>query len=105
MEKKIKINWKRIQAESQRLSTKEDIPYLLGSFVGVTYSLDLLKQDSSFINFNNRLGIKYELSGKQSFTAFWENESTNALSNEALGDNALICDFRSQKQFRFSAFS
>ncbi|MBL56043.1 MAG: hypothetical protein CMP61_02545 [Flavobacteriales bacterium] len=101
---KIKINWKRIQAESQRLSTKEDIPYLLGSFVGVTHSLDLLKQDSSFINFNNRLGIKYELSGKQSFTAFWENESTNALSNEALGDNALTAISGAKNSSGFQLF-
>lgn len=86
---KIKINWRRIQAETQQLNTEEEIPFILTSFIGVTHSLDLLKQDTSFINFKNRLGIKYDLSSKQSFTAFWENEGTNKLSSEALNTSNL----------------
>lgn len=85
----IKINWKRIQSESQRLNTKEEIPYILGSFIGITHSLDILKQDSSYINFKNRLGVKYDLSVRQSFTAFWENEGTNSLSSEVLDNSKL----------------
>jgi len=86
---KIKINWNRIQIESQRLSTTEEIPYILGSFIGITHSLDILKQDSSFINFKNRMGIKYDISGRQSFTAFWENEGTNSLSSDVLDNSNL----------------
>jgi outer membrane protein assembly factor BamA len=85
----IKINWKRIQSESQRLSTKEEIPYLFSSFLGITHSLDILKQDSSYINFKNRFGINYKASSNQSFTAFWENEGTNSLSSEVLENTKL----------------
>lgn len=86
---KIKINWKRIQAESQQLNTSEDIPFLFKSNIGLTHSLNLLKQDTSYINYANRVGVKYDLTAKRSFTAFWENETTNKLSNDPINNSNL----------------
>ncbi|MBI33876.1 MAG: hypothetical protein CMP67_00750 [Flavobacteriales bacterium] len=86
---KIKMNWKRMQTESQQLNTEEEIPFILQSFVGIYHSLNLLKQDTSFINYKNRVGIKYDFSAKQSFTGFWENETTNQLSTENLSKSNL----------------
>lgn len=86
---KIKINWKRIQVESQELKTEEEIPFILSSPIGFTHTLQLLKQDTSFINYKNRLGIKYDISAKRSFIAFWENEGTNTLSKDAINTTNL----------------
>ncbi len=86
---KIKLNWRRMQTESQQLNTEENIPFVLQSFIGVTHSLSLLKQDTSFITYTNRIGIKYDVSSKQSFTGFWENETTNRLSSETLSNSNL----------------
>jgi len=86
---KIKLNWRRMQTESQQLNTEVDIPFILKSFIGFTHSLNLLKQDTSFINYKNRIGIKYDVSSKQYFTGFWENETTNRLSSETLSNSTL----------------
>lgn len=102
--KKIKLNWRRIQAETQQLNTEEEIPFILTSFIGLTHTLDLLKQDTSFINFKNRLGIKYDISAKQSFTAFWENEGTRKLSTESLNSSNITSNSGSKNAYglRFS---
>ena len=101
---KIKLNWRRMQTESQQLNTEEDIPFILQSFIGVTHSLNLLKQDTSFINYTNRIGIKYDVSSKQSFTGFWENETTNRLSSETLSNSNLSSVNGSQNTYGLKLF-
>lgn len=86
---KIKFNWRRIQVASQQLETEEEIPYLFNSPIGITHSLDLLRQDTTFINFKNSLGIKFNIDAKKSFTAFWENEFTNQLSDLPINQKTL----------------
>lgn len=78
---KIKINWKRIQAETQQLNTSFETPYLFKSLFGMSHELDLLKQDTSYINYKNRLGLVYSFGAKRSLKAFWENSGTNKLSD------------------------
>ncbi len=101
---KIKLNWRRMQTESQQLNTEEDIPFILKSFIGLTHSLNLLKQDTSFITYKNRIGIKYDVSVKQSFTAFWENETTNRLSEENLSTSNLTSTNGSQNTYGLNLF-
>lgn len=86
---KIKVNWKRIQTASQQLTTSEEIPFILKSPLGITHSLDLLKQDSTFINFKNKIGIKYDISSRKYFTVFWENDFTNSLTETAISKSNL----------------
>ena len=101
---KIKLNWRRLQSESQQLNTQEDIPFLFGSFIGVTHSLDLLKQDTSFINYKNRIGVKYNISAKQNFTGFWENETTNKLSDKAVTNSNITSVNGSKNAYGFKIF-
>lgn len=86
---KLKFNWKRIQLETQQLNTEEDIPYLLKSPIGITHSLSLLKQDTSFISYSNKLGVKFEISPKRNLIAFWENQGTNTLNNKPIHSSNL----------------
>lgn len=78
---KIKLNWKRIQIETQQLNASTEVPYLFKSLFGINYELDLLKQDTSFINYKNKIGIIYSLGAKRNLKAFWENEGTNKLTD------------------------
>jgi len=96
---KIKLNWRRMQSESQELTTEEELPFIFKSFIGITHSLSLLKQDTSFINYKNRIGIKYDISANQSFTFFWENETTNNLSTETLSESNLSALSGSQNTY------
>ncbi len=96
---KIKLNWRRMQSESQELTTEEELPFIFKSFIGITHSLNLLKQDTSFINYKNRIGIKYDISANQSLTCFWENETTNNLSTETLSESNLSALSGSQNTY------
>lgn len=99
---KIKINWKRIQTASQELSTSEELPFLLKSPFGLTHSLNLLKQDSTFITFKNRIGIKYDIDAKKSFTVFWENDYTNTLTETSINKSNLTSNSGSRNAYGLS---
>lgn len=86
---KIKFNWKRIQTETQQLITGIEIPYLFRSLFGVTHDLDLLKQDTSYITFKNKIGVLYSITSKKNIKAFWENSGTNSLSENPIANNNL----------------
>jgi hypothetical protein len=86
---KIKINWKRIQTETQQLNASTEIPYLFKSLFGVNYELDLLKQDTSYITFKNKVGIVYSLGAKRNLKAFWENQGTNKLTDTPIHNSVL----------------
>lgn len=86
---KIKFNWKRIQTETQQLITGVEVPYLFRSLFGVSHDLDLLKQDTSYITFKNKIGILYSITSQKNIRAFWENSGTNSLSDNAISNNNL----------------
>ena len=86
---KIKFNWKRIQTETQQLHASTEIPYLFKSLFGVNYELDLLKQDTSYITYKNKIGVVYSLGAKRNLKAFWENEGTNKLTDAPIHNTTL----------------
>lgn len=83
---KIKINWKRLQALSQELEAETSFNYLFGTPFGFNENFELLKQDTSFLNFDNRLGINYALSSNKSLAVFWEYQSTTILATDNINN-------------------
>lgn len=81
---KIKFNWRRLQALSQELEMEGDMNYLFGSPFGISEHFELLKQDTSFLNLDNLLGINYALNPSKVISFFWELERTNVLSENLL---------------------
>ena len=86
---KIEFKWKRLKPESQQLNAGVSFPYLFKTPFGVDDKLDLLKQDSSFINFSNQLGMIYSLSSEKQIKVFWEHKSTNVLAAEEHAEQLL----------------
>ncbi len=80
---KIDFSWRRLQALTQQLDGELAFPYLFNTPFGVNEKLDLLKQDTSFINFSNNLGLAYALSTNKQLKVFWEHKSTNVLSAQS----------------------
>lgn len=78
---KIDFAWKRLKPETQQLNAGVSFPYLFKTPFGVDDKLDLLKQDSSFLNFSNQLGALYSLSSERQIKVFWEHKSTNVLTS------------------------
>jgi outer membrane protein assembly factor BamA len=81
--------WKRLQAQSQELKLDFLSRYLWGTPFGINEELDLLKQDTSFINFSNVLGLNYSFSNTSFGSFFWEHQSSTILTeNPNFSNNA-----------------
>jgi outer membrane protein assembly factor BamA len=85
---KIDFNWRRLQPQTQELNVQTDFNYIAGTPFGLKENFALLKQDSSFVNVDNKLSINYFVNTRQSFNVFWEINSSNVLNNTSLINNS-----------------
>lgn len=79
----LNFNYQGLAGRSQLLDVKAAFPHILNTDFGLSPSLYLYKQDSSFLNVDTKLGFNYLLKGNNSFQFFVENRSTRLSSVEA----------------------
>ncbi|HYM93537.1 MAG TPA: hypothetical protein VET23_05310 [Chitinophagaceae bacterium] len=72
----IGLNFQALQVQSQRLNVIYQHPYLFNSPLGLDFSLDMFRKDSSFLNVNLQLGAQYTLSTTQSGKLFIQRFQT-----------------------------
>jgi outer membrane protein assembly factor BamA len=75
----IGLVWQQIQPRSPRLNLVYQQPYLFNSPFGIDFSFDLFKKDSTFLNLNAELGLRYALSINKSAKISIQNQRTNVL--------------------------
>ena len=61
----INIFWQRNPDSGQNFDLKVDVPYVLGSNVGLNIQTNIYKQDSTYANFKFRPSVYYHLSNRQ----------------------------------------
>jgi outer membrane protein assembly factor BamA len=66
----IGLNWQQLQVKSPRLNILYDHPFLFRSPMGLNFSMDMFRKDSTFLNINMQLGANYIVSGNQSAMIF-----------------------------------
>ncbi len=66
----IGLNWQQLQVQSPRLNLLYDHPFLFKSPLGLNFTMDMFRKDSTFLNINMQLGANYIVSGKQSAMVF-----------------------------------
>jgi len=71
----ILLNWQQLQPQSPRLNLGFSKPYVFNSNFGIDFSFNLLKRDSSYLQFNGIFGLQYMISSNKTFKVFYENES------------------------------
>jgi len=76
----ILFNWQQLQPQSPRLNLGYSLPNIFNSNFGIDLSFDLLKRDSSYLQLNGILGLKYNISSSNTFKIFYENEQNYLLS-------------------------
>ena len=74
------IKWRGLPNQTQELDLKLVYPFLFSLPVGISGSLNLFKQDTSFINFNSTIGVSYLFKGNNYIKAFWNQKGSNILS-------------------------
>lgn len=72
----IGLNFQALQVKSQRLNLLYQHPYIFKSPVGLDFSFDMLRKDSSFLNVNFQLGTQYVLNNNQSGKLFLQRFQT-----------------------------
>jgi outer membrane protein assembly factor BamA len=70
------LNWQQLQVKSPRLNIFYRHPYLFNSPLGVDFSFDMLRKDSSYLNINLNLGARYVLSESQSGKIYLQHLQT-----------------------------
>jgi len=68
--------WQQLQQSSPRLNLLFEQPYIFRSPFGTTFSLDMYKRDSIFLNINMNLGVNYRLAEKQTATIFLQRRQS-----------------------------
>jgi outer membrane protein assembly factor BamA len=66
----IGLNWQQVQVKSPRLNLLYQHPYFFNTPVGLDFSFDMFRKDSSYLNVNFQLGAQYLLNNKQSGKLF-----------------------------------
>jgi outer membrane protein assembly factor BamA len=106
----IGLNWQQLQVKSPRLNIIYQHPYLFNSPVGLDFSFDMFRKDSTFLNVNLQLGAQYILnihqSGKlfvQRFQTIVNGVNTNfILQNRRLPDEADISSLNLGIDYEFN---
>ncbi len=88
----IGLNWQQVQVKSPRLSLLYQHPYFLNSPLGLDFSFDMFRKDSSFLNVNFRLGAQYMLNNNQSGKLFLQR--TQSIVNQGGINGPLIIQTR-----------
>lgn len=72
----IGLVWQKLQVASQRLNILYKQPYLFKTPFGLDFGFDMFKKDSSFLNFDFRLGAQYSFDTRQYAKVFVQQFNT-----------------------------
>lgn len=94
---RIQFNWRKLEESSQNLKIAFQYPYIFNSKLGTDFSFQLLKQDSSYVNTNLRLGLNFQQSGNSSLRLFYQLKSSNLISTKQYAGLTVLPDFADSK--------
>lgn len=80
----IDLNWRRLQANTQDLTTKFTYPFLFSSPFGLDYNFKLYKKDTLYIDVIQNLAIQYLLNGGSYFKVFVNSKKSTQLSTNGM---------------------
>ena len=80
----VSINWRKTDPLSQQLKTSVEIPYIFNTHIGVDDKLNILKKDTTYLNINNRFGIKYMISYTDYCNAYYESKQSKLINTKGM---------------------
>lgn len=78
----MRLKWQRLKVASQKIDLELNYPYILGTDFGLTEKFWLAKEDSTYIQVNNVLGVQYFLSGN-----FFVEANINSFLSVVIAEN------------------
>jgi len=73
------LNWQKYKASSQKMNLEFQYPYLFNLPLGINTSLNLNKQDSSYLNSMASIGFQYYYKSNNYIKLFYQKANTNLL--------------------------
>jgi hemolysin activation/secretion protein len=80
----LRFNWQRIQVLSQNLDIYADFPYLFYSSFGIDGEFMLEKKDTTYLNLNFSVGIRYYLQQKNYARAYYQFKNARLINSSRL---------------------
>ena len=80
----INFQWQKLESTSQKLKIDFNIPYIFNTKLGVLAGIDILKQDSTFLNSELKAGVKFYFQGQNNIGLVYKNKSSNILTQDIL---------------------
>jgi translocation and assembly module TamA len=78
--KSFDLNYRSFLGNSQDLKIKFMYPYILETSLALDYELNLLKQDTTFLDVKNEFGIQYRFIGTDYFKVFYSIQTTSLIT-------------------------
>lgn len=90
----IGLNWQQLQVKSPRLNLLYQHPFVFNSPIGLDFTFDMFRKDSTFLNVNFQLGAQYILNNNQSGKLFIQRLQTivNGVNTPFLLQNRRLPD-------------
>lgn len=106
----IGFNWQQLQVKSPRLNLLYQHPYIFNTPIGLDFSFDMFRKDSTFLNVNLQLGAQYILNANQAGKLFIQRFQTIVngvntafiLQNKRLPEEADVSTFNLGVDYEFN---
>lgn len=76
----LNINFNEYPGGTAQFKSEVNFPYILSLPIGADLGLNIYKQDSSYLNVDETVGVKYLLTSANYIKAFYKNQSSTALT-------------------------
>ena len=86
----LKLNWKRIQVQSQNLDISANIPYLFASPFGIDGAFQLEKKDTNYLNLNFLAGVRYYLKRNNYLRAYYQLKNSRLTNKSLLAELSVL---------------
>jgi len=78
------FHWQHIQAQTENLTAHVSYPYLFHTTLGIDDDFTLFKQDTTYLQLDEKIGLKYLMIGGNYWKLFYENITSSLLSTSTL---------------------
>jgi len=80
----IGFQWQHLQPLTENLTINFSYPYLFQTPIGIDEKFKLFKQDTTYLQLDNKFGLKYLFIGGDYFEVYYESIITNLISTAGL---------------------
>ncbi len=93
----IQFKWQKLQESSQVLQIGFQYPYVFNSKLGTDFSFRFLKQDSSYVNTNLKIGLNFQQSTNSNLSLFYQLKASSLISTKQFAGVTVLPDFADSK--------